>query len=45
MAAALVNHPGQLREYASIHNITLEGDALKRCVKPKHETFDSDDES
>jgi hypothetical protein len=44
-AAALVNRPGQLREYASIHNITLEGDTLKRWVKPKHETFDLDDDS
>lgn len=43
-AASLVNHSDQLREYASIHNITLEGDSAKRWVKPKIETFDSDDE-
>jgi hypothetical protein len=43
-AAALVNRPDQLREYASIHNITLEGDTAKRWIKTKHETYDSDDE-
>jgi hypothetical protein len=41
-AATLVNHPTELREYATIHNILLEGDSHRR-VRPKHEPFDHED--
>lgn len=41
-AATLVNHPIELREYATIHNITLEGD--NRRVRLKRATFDHEDD-
>lgn len=40
-AAQLVNHPEQLREYANLHGILLEGDSHR--VTCKLATFDEDD--